>query len=196
MKATPNPPKKRLKVFADGGQKLSGRSPTVRLKRWWIHKATEEQRDHWRERFTSTTTQAKLRQELREKLGLWLKGDSSLTQFRAWVQRQDDRETEQERAAEEADLIMRQHPDWTKEQVRDEVIRRGYFRTLADGDYKLGLAVVAADTRLEAMGLDREKLELLKRQAAKADETEKVVRDAELSDEARAQRIKEIYGRA
>ena len=48
----------------------------------------------------------------------------------------------------------------------------------------------------EELQLTREKFEELKRRAARDEQTERVVDDAQLTPEERAQRIKEIFGRA
>lgn len=48
----------------------------------------------------------------------------------------------------------------------------------------------------QALVLLERRIKLLEAKATQADETDKVLKDAELSPEQRAQRIKEIYGRA
>lgn len=57
-------------------------------------------------------------------------------------------------------------------------------------------AQTKADIEKQKLAQSERKLVLLEKKAAQADATDKVLTDAELTPEQRAQRIKEIYGRA
>jgi hypothetical protein len=177
--------------------KLRGntQSEVTRLKKLWLGWSDAE-REAWRALFSSDTTQAAIRQRLKVEVGITLKSDGQLTGFRSWVQEQADRDAEAERQADDERRLAELHPDWTAEQLRAEVIAATYRRALATGDFKLGLQTVTADQKERLISLDREKFEHLKAQAAQAGATEQVLDDAALTPEQRAQRIKEIYGRA
>ena len=58
------------------------------------------------------------------------------------------------------------------------------------------LSQVNVALKKKELALDQRRVELLEKKAKLADETEATVRDADLTDEERAQKIKEIYGRA
>jgi hypothetical protein len=72
--------------------------------------------------------------------------------------------------------------------------------SLANSMQATVLNFVSGQTRAEIekqkLEISREKLDLLKRQAAQAEATESTLANAAMTDEQRAQRIKEIYGRA
>jgi len=55
---------------------------------------------------------------------------------------------------------------------------------------------VKTEQKEKSLAFDERKLALLEKKAAQADQTDKVLTDAELTPAERAQRIKEIYGRA
>jgi len=62
--------------------------------------------------------------------------------------------------------------------------------------FKSALEFLKEQGKAEDRKLEREKFDLLKRKAAQAEQTEKVLTNADLSPEDRARRIQEIYGRA
>src|ERR1019366_1248642 len=108
-------------------------------------------------------------------------------------------EAEAVRQACEEKRAMDEHPDWTKDQVREDVLKKAYFHSRAKGDFKLGLKTIAADAKLESLGLDRKKLALAQRQLKQTREQVAKLRDvkAPLSDEDRlaiVARIDEIMG--
>jgi hypothetical protein len=179
--------------------KLKGNthSQVTKLKVLWRDSLTPDERDFWRSLFISAdSTQAQTRSLMATKLGIKLQRDSQLNDFRKWELEQQELELEAERQADEERREIEAHPHWTLDQVREAMLKKAYRRASARGDFKLGLATVKQDLSAQAVQLDREKLELLKKKAAQAEQTERVVRDAELTPEERAQRIKEIYGRA
>ena len=55
--------------------------------------------------------------------------------------------------------IHAEHPDWTADQVRDEVIKAAYYETLASGDFKLGLSTIKAESLVKTTALDQRKFE-------------------------------------
>ena len=77
-------------------------------------------------------------------------------------------------------------------------IGQSFFAALAlnQQDAEAWVQVQNLNLKTEQISLDREKLEFLKAKAAQAEQTDKVLSDAELTPEQRAQRIKEIYGRS
>lgn len=175
---------------------LGGRdSELTRFKLMWRDSLAEPVRDFWRALFVSETPQAEIRKQLHVKLKVNLIYDSQLNAFRDWEIEQRQMDLEAERAVEEERRLIEEHPDWTKDQVRDDLLKRFYFRSRATGDSKLGLKTIAADAKLESLHLGARKIVILEKKAAQADATEKVLRDADLTPEQRAKRIKEIYGR-
>ena len=68
--------------------------------------------------------------------------------------------------------------------------------TLAQGFMKNVLDYARIEESRRSLSLDQRRVELLERKAAQAEDTERAVSDSNLTDEQRAQRIREIYGRA
>ena len=114
------------------------------LKAVWL-RLPETTQDYWREQFSSARTQSDLRAEIAKKLSVKLPSDSRLSKFRAWLDDQDMRDEQAERMEENTRRIQTEHPDWTLDQVREEVLRQSYFETLASGNFNLGLKTVRAD---------------------------------------------------
>jgi len=92
--------------------------------------------------------------------------------------------------------LQSQRPDWTPEQI--QAAGQSFFTALAleQQDAEVWTKVQKLQLQKQQLQLDREKFEHLKAQAEKADATERVLDDAQLSPEQRAKRIQEIYGRA
>jgi hypothetical protein len=131
----------------------------TRLKYYWRDVLSPAQKDFWRSRFNSKDTQAALRDEIRVKLKFDLKYDKQLTRFRKWDEMQQALDEEAEQQADDERRLTEQHPDWTKEQVREELLKRTYRRAIATGDFKLGLQGIQADRGLMEATTTRDKFE-------------------------------------
>jgi hypothetical protein len=129
-----------------------------KLKQLWptLHESVQE---YWREQFSSPRSQADIRKELSTKLKINLRWDNQLTKFRGWLGDQDLRDQQAERMQENERRLQQEHPDWSLDKVREEVLRQSYFETLATGDFKLGLKTVKAHQNQEVLALDRAKFE-------------------------------------
>ena len=164
-----------------------------KLKALWLTWPVERRRE-WIGRFEGLTSNTENAKALLEETGYLIKSDSAMVDFRQWAQRQDRRDTEAERQKEDADAITRAHPEWTEQQLREEVIRLSLHRAICDGDFgDLGMKAIAAGQREKTLSLERDKFEAMERRAKQADATEDTLRQS-MSDAERAQRIKEIYG--
>jgi hypothetical protein len=125
-------------------------SELTRLKKLW-RELPEAERSYWQQLFASDSTQSQIRARIKETLGVELQWDKQLNAFRDWELEQRAMDLEAERASEDEKRAMEEHPDWTKDQVRDDVLRRALLRARARGDFELGLAAVAADTKVGAL---------------------------------------------
>ena len=136
----------------------SGRPETAlqQLKAVWL-RLPEPTQEYWREQFSSARTQSDLRAEIGRKLSVKLPSDSRLSKFRAWLDDQDARDEQAERMQENERRLTKEHPDWTLDQVREEVLRQSYLETLATGNFKLGLAARKSDLTEQALKFDQEK---------------------------------------
>jgi hypothetical protein len=134
-------------------------SELTRFKVMWRDTMAESARDFWRALFVSDSTQADIRGQLGRKLQIKLTRDDQLQAFRDWEFEQRSMDLEAERAIEEERRLIEEHPDWTKDQVREDLLRRFYNRARATGDAKLGLATMAQDRGLMQASTDREKFE-------------------------------------
>jgi hypothetical protein len=140
-------------------RKLRGRadSELTRLKAMWDGEFSETQRDYWREIFVSTLSVPKIRELILAELNINLAYDVSFDRFRAFVRDRDARAEEQRQMKDDETALRTAHPDWTLDQVRDDVIKRAYYRTLARGDFTLGLRVMHAHDALTRSLLALEK---------------------------------------
>jgi len=175
------------------GKLQGGSSELTKLKALWLTWANSpDYRAYWRHQLQSQTTQAANRELLRDQTGVELKYDSQLTEFRDWMEEQDALDQEAERQRLEAAHIEQEHPDWSADQLREEVIRRSLLRAIASGQFgALGLKAVAAGQREKQHTLERDKFELLEKKAALADAAKDVVQSS-LSIEEQNRRLREI----
>lgn len=169
-----------------------GNSELTKLKTLWRDSLSEDSRDYWRSLFVSADfTQAKIRAQIHARLKIKLDHDSQLNAFRDWEMEQRKMDLEAERAEEEERRLFAEHPEWTKEQVREELIKRFYRRAMATGDADLGLKTIVQDLNVEKVSLDSRKLALLEKKAAAFDQAKQVV-ESTLSPEEQKKRLKEI----
>ncbi len=160
----------------------SGKPETAlqQLKAVWL-RLPEPTQDYWREQFSSSRKQSDLRAEIAKKLSVHLPSDSRLSKFRAWLDDQDLRDEQAERMQENTRRIQAEHPNWTLDQVREEVLRQSYFETLASGDFKLGLKTVAADQNERSgkfkASLETEKLKLAQQAEIRAQQEFNLARE-------------------
>lgn len=132
-------------------------SELTRLKIMWDGELSEEEKDYWREIFVSNLAMHKIRELIFEKLKIKLPYNMSFDRFRAFVQDRDARGEEQRRMKDDEAAFRITHPDWTLDQVRDEVLKRSYYRTFANGDFTLGLRTLQAHLALTKSLLELEK---------------------------------------
>jgi hypothetical protein len=132
------------------------RSEMTKLKSVWLG-LSEDARAEWSQRFVSDVSQAQIRAELLSQYECNLRADCQMNEFRHWVDEQKKRDQEAERQEDDQRRTMEEHPDWTKDQVRDDMLKKAYYRARSDGDFKLGLRTVAEDAKLEALQFDKEK---------------------------------------
>ena len=169
-------------------------SALTKFKVLWRDSLAEPIKDYWREQFISPRTQAELRSEIARNFKLKLTQDKQLNAFRAWLEDQDVRDAQAERMAENERRIKTAHPDWTLDQVRENVLKESYYEVLATGNHELGLRTVAADMKSKSATLDERKLVLLEKKAAAFDAAKGVMADQALSDEQKRQRMLELFG--
>ena len=95
----------------NGLRKPQGRSPgkspseLAKLKLLWRNSISEVDRANWWKLFLSAARQAEIREKLSKKLGVKLKSDNRLTEFRQWLDEQDE-----EKAIAELFIEARQCP--------------------------------------------------------------------------------------
>lgn len=149
------------------------------LTKWkvlWRDSLAESHKDYWRAQFClPDRTLPQIRAEINLKHGVNLLYDKQLTYFCDWEFEQRTRDLEAERQAADEQRIRQAHPDWTKEQQRDELIKLSYARAQATGDFKLGFAAMKEDRAFEAGAFDQRKFEAAMKSKIEAgfDELEK-----------------------
>lgn len=184
-------------------QKLQARpnqppSELTKLKAIWRGMA-DDARAYWVTQFVSDRSQAALRDELRAKLKINLRFDKQLNQFRAWVDQQEILDNQAEQILDNEARLTAQHPDWTLDQIREEVIKASYAATLATGDFKLGLRTVVQDLNVKKVTLDRDKFEFNAAKAALAalETLRKIKTNSGLTEDQKIQQARlELFGEA
>ena len=134
-------------------------SEVTKLKLLWRDSLSEEAKSFWQELFVSPSTQAEIRAEIFKKLKVNLRRDNQLNAFRDWELEQRQRDLEAERQMEDEKRIQAEHPNWNLDQAREAVLKKSYERTLATGDFVLGLKTVRQDLNAKIVTLDRQKFE-------------------------------------
>jgi hypothetical protein len=133
-------------------------SELTKFKKLWRESLSESARDFWRALFLSDTTQAEIRKQILTKLKVSLTYDKQLNQFRKWVAEQDGRDLEAERMKDDERRLTEEHgKDWSTDKIREEVFRRSYARTLATGEFGLGLATAKVDLKQQAQKFNEAK---------------------------------------
>ena len=175
-------------------------SELTKLKALWRDSLAESARDFWRALFISSATQASIRSQLASKLKINLKRDAQLTEFRSWLDEQDTRDREAERMAEDERRLTETFGDTlNKDQIREQVLHASYARTLATGDFKLGLKTVSADVKAESISLDRDKFQFDAAKAclAKLPELKAISANKELSEDQKLEQARlALFGSA
>lgn len=180
-------------------RKLRGNSdsPVTQFKARWPTLAPASQ-DYWRALFISATSQAAIRQEIAGELNIALTADKQLNAIRDWLDDQDQRDAERERQAEDERRLEEQFGGtMTKDQVRDLVLKASYARTIAHGDFKLGLATAKVDLKDKELLLGRQKFEFdaAKAALAKLPELNAIKRDSSLNEDAKLEQARlKLFG--
>jgi hypothetical protein len=135
-----------------------------KLKRAWL-KLTEDEQAGWQEALASHTN-AQMRQLFAQELNIHLKHDPQCSRFREWELDQRARADEAERVQEDYHRLVEEFgKNWTLEQVREEVIKRCYARALSRGDFKLALATVREDVRLQRVALEERRVVVVEKKS-------------------------------
>ncbi|HTB86017.1 MAG TPA: hypothetical protein VK742_20395 [Candidatus Sulfotelmatobacter sp.] len=134
----------------------SGKPETAmqKLKDVW-KRLPEATQDYWREQFSSSRKQADLRAELAKKLSIKLPTDSKLTQFRAWLDEQDQRMLMAGKIEDRKQELL--SGGMTLEQAQDVLLSEASVWAAASKDFKLGLKVSGQISKAVVTRLDQEK---------------------------------------
>ena len=140
-----------------------------KFKEVWRNTNSEEFKKSWRDLLASRTHQKIIRAKLLAEHGVNLNDNVYITRLQDWIKKQDELDAERaSQEAEEKQVKKDLGPNASLEEVRKEVLKRSYNRTLAKGDFKQGLATVREDVRVERLALDARKVELLEKKEASA----------------------------
>lgn len=134
-----------------------------RMKDVW-KRMSDDARDYWREQlFLSHRKLSELRSEILAKFKIQFDYDARLSEFKNWIEDQDARDSHEERMQENERRLKEQHPDWTIDEIRQEVLRQSYLESLGAGNFKQGLATVAVETKAKKLVNDARRYEDAKR---------------------------------
>lgn len=149
-------------------------SELTKLKAKW-RGMEEDARAYWSSLFVSDASQAKIRAEIQTKLKINLRFDKQLNQFRAWASDQEKRDREAQAVVDDDRQLTEQFGDqWTLDQIREEVLKRSYARSLATGDFESGRKTIVQDLNVKKISLDERKLVLLEKKAAAYDRIKEI----------------------
>ena len=167
--------------------KLKGNSTSelTKFKRLWRDDLSEFDRDSLRSLFLSTASNAQIRAEVKSKHGIKLHRDDQVTAFREWEMDQRQRDLEMEQMAEDERRALEEHPDWTLDQAREDVLRKALMRATTRGDFKLGMEAVRESRADRMFSLDKKKFEFSATKAAlaKLPELKAIASNKALSDD-------------
>ncbi len=149
------------------------------FKRLWINPKFLDSREFWLEQFAGPMNQRQIRELIKTKLDINLQWDPQLTKFRKWVQRQNELDDEADAMSQDEEQLKKQFgDDWTLDQIREEVLRRSYARSISTGDFASGRKTIAQDLNVEKVKLDRRKVELLEKKMAAFNRAQAAVKGA------------------
>lgn len=139
-------------------------------------------------------TNAEWRKWMRETKRINFKSDFECSRAREIFNRQVLILKSNDKAEHFEKFLREKYPDMPPGELREYVLMLIALET-AGADNKTAITAINSCRAENIFKLDREKFELLKARAAKADETEEVLDSGMTDDEVRL-RIKQIYGRA
>lgn len=145
MSATPKP---------RGTNSGQPESPLDQFKAVW-KRLPEPAQDYWREQFSSSRTQSDLRKEILAKFKIKLGSDGKLTNFRAWLEAQDQRELMAEKIEERKTELL--SGGMTLEEAQDVLLTEASAYSVASRDFKLGVKVSAEISKTTVSRLDEQK---------------------------------------
>jgi hypothetical protein len=132
------------------------KSELTKLKDLWRSTLSDDARDYWRSRCASGDfTQAQIRAELRTKLKVTLTRDNQLTEFRQWLEAQDQRELLAAKAEERKSELLA--GGMTLEEAQEVLLAEAAAYSTTARDFKIGLKVSAEISKKTATALDRDK---------------------------------------
>jgi len=159
----------------------------------WL-KMPEEEKERWRDIiYSRITTTEEVRQKIRDDLKIDLTNDSQIILFRRWDEKECEIEFERQRQVLDHKRLTALHADWSLDQIRKEVLRLSYERTLSEGDYTQALATIRESVRADRLALDTRIVELREKKTAQAEAEKEADNKPQMTREEREQRIREIY---
>lgn len=174
-------------------------SELTRFKQLWLFEWSAPVKDSLRELFSGTTAQPEIRSTLKVKHGITLLWNSQLSKLNAWIAEQDELDAEAERQTAEEAKQKQLHPEWGPDELRQAVLAGSYRRTLARGDFKLGLATIREDRGLIETMTNRDKFEFDAAKAclAKLPELKAISTNKELSEDQKLEQARlALFGSA
>jgi len=134
-------------------------SEVTRFKEMWRELLSRREQKAWLALFNSATSCSAIREKMAEQLEVRLAHDRQVSDIRQWVIREAEEEKHGRAARRKARSIRKRHPRWSKEKVREEMLKWSYDRAQEKEDEILGLRTVSADVQVERLGLAWEKFQ-------------------------------------
>jgi hypothetical protein len=175
------------------GQGKGPLSELTRLKTLWRSWPDGEKQKllGWRE---EGITNAEIRSRIKKYYSVNLVRDGQLSEFWSWCSAELESDAFNEFMAAREQSLTDNHPESSREQIREAMIKEWYAWSKMQRDPKLGLKVVNMDLKDQEQKISQRKLELLEKKAAQADQAKGVMENKELTEDQRAMRMREIFG--
>jgi hypothetical protein len=133
-------------------------SAMSRLKALWLGTLSDEEKSHWREQFeTRAKTLKTMREEIAAQHKIVFTYDRQMARFRDWVQEEQRLLKKAERMEEDERRLHEEFPNATKDEIRDELLKRTYARIFSEGDFRLFIRAAQTDVQIDTLQLNREK---------------------------------------
>lgn len=142
-----------------------------------------------------TPTSAQIRQYIGEHFNIQLRWDSQFTSFVSWASLRRTLAAREDAIEEWLRDEHALHPELSEEELNRRGQRKFKLLSVAEENPSDWARILREEARLRNLDLENRKVTLLEKKAAQAEATEKAVTDSNLTDEERAQRIREIYGK-
>ncbi len=137
-------------------------SEVTMMKEKWLQ-LTQEERKFWCGILFSKAKARYVRARIRKGFGIDLGKKNQLRRFRDWVRKVRKAEYDAIRNQEREDKFKSEHPEWSLDRVREEVIKESYEWNREQKEFRIAIQTIMAHCRVESNELNQKRYEDAKR---------------------------------